>query len=94
VNSKKGLVLLGLLTKDDNLPKMPGFIIHDVASGTTPPPPSSSLPNTPPATVQKLRKASIKVQKHIQKDSTISPKIREGLSQILASGLTLAEVGA
>jgi hypothetical protein len=74
---------------------MPGFIIHDITSGTTPPPPpSSSLPNTPPTTVQKLRKAITKVIKHIQNDSTISPKVRESLSQILAGSLVLAEVGA
>ncbi|KAF7514526.1 hypothetical protein PCG10_005781, partial [Penicillium crustosum] len=73
---------------------MPGFIIHNITSGTTPPPLSSSLPNTPPETVQKLRKASTKVIKHIQNDSTISPKVRQSLSQILAGGLVLAEVGA
>ncbi|KAJ6076839.1 hypothetical protein N7499_008820 [Penicillium canescens] len=72
---------------------MPGFIVHDIASGTTPPP-SSSLPNSPPATVQKLRKASTKVIKHIQNDATISPKVRDSLSRILAGGLALAEVGA
>jgi hypothetical protein len=94
VNSDKGLAKLGLSTDDNDLPEMPGFIIHDIASGTTPPPPSSSLPNTPPTTVQKLRKASTKVIKHIQNDSTISPNVRESLSQILAGGLVLAEVGA
>jgi hypothetical protein len=74
---------------------MPGFIIHDITTGTTPPPPpSSDLPNSPPATVQKLRKASTKVIKHIKNDHTISPKVRESLSQILAGGLALAEVGA
>jgi hypothetical protein len=94
VNSDKGLAKLGLLTNDNELPEMPRFIIHDIASGTTPPPPLSSLPNTPLTTVQKLRKASTKVIKHIQNDSTISPKVRESLSQILAGGLVLAEVGA
>jgi hypothetical protein len=92
IDSNKGLEKLGLV--DDDLPDMPGFIIHDIASGTTPPPLSSSLPNSPPATVQKLRKASTKVIKHIQNDATISPKVRDSLSRILAGGLALAEVGA
>ncbi|KAJ5873111.1 hypothetical protein N7455_003654 [Penicillium solitum] len=72
---------------------MPGFIVHDIA-GTTPPLLSSSLPNSPPTTVQKLRKASNKAVKHIQNDATISPKVRDSLSRILAGGLALAEVGA
>jgi hypothetical protein len=59
-----------------------------------PPPLSSSLPNTPPETVQKLGKANTKVIKHIQNDSTISPKVRQNLAPILAGGLVLAEVGA
>lgn len=94
MDSNKGLTKLGISTEDNDLPMIPGFIIHDIASGTTPPPLSSSLPNTPPKTVQKLRKASTKVIKHIQNDSTISPKVRQSLSQILAGGLVLAEVGA
>jgi hypothetical protein len=73
---------------------MPGFIIYDIASGTTPPPLLSSLSNSLSATVQKLRKASTKVIKHIQNDATISPKVRDSLSRILAGGLALAEVGA
>jgi hypothetical protein len=72
---------------------MSGFIVHNTA-GTTPPPLSSSLPNSPPTNVQKLRKASTKVVKHIQNDATISPKVRDSLSRILAGGLALAEVGA
>lgn len=92
VNANKGLENLGLI--DNDLPEMPGFVIHDIASGTTPPPPSSSLPASPPATVQKLRKASNKVIKHINNDPTISPKVQQSLSQILAGGLALAEVGA
>jgi hypothetical protein len=93
IDSRKGLIKSGF-GEDNDLPTMPGFIVHDIASGSTPPPPSSSLPNSPPATVQKLRKASAKVSKHIQNDISISPKIREGLTQILAGGLTLAEAGA
>jgi hypothetical protein len=72
---------------------MPGFIVYDIA-GTTPPPLSSSLPNSPPITIQKLRKASNKVIKHIQNDTTISPKVRDSLARILEGGLALAEVGA
>jgi hypothetical protein len=64
IDSNKGLEKLGLV--DDDLPNMPGFIIYDIASGTTPPPPlSSSLPNSPLATVLKTRKASTKVIKKI-----------------------------
>ena len=52
VNSDKGLVKLGLLTKDDDLPNMPRFIIYNITSGTIPLLPLlSSLPNTPLATV-------------------------------------------
>lgn len=76
----KGLTKLGILTEDNDLPMMPGFIIHDIASGTTPLLLSSLLPNTPPETIQKLRKASTKVIKYIQNDSTISPKVRQSLS--------------
>lgn len=92
INSDKGLEKLKLT--DNDLPEMPGFIVHDIMSGTTPPPPSSSLPNSPPTTVQKLRKASSKVVKHIQNDATISPKVQDSLSRILEGGLALAEVGA
>jgi hypothetical protein len=35
VDSNKGLTKLGIPTEDDNLPMMSGFIIHDIASGTT-----------------------------------------------------------
>lgn len=99
VNSDKGLEKMGMATDDNDLPDMPGFIIHDIKPGwdrdhTTPPPPSSSLPNTPPQTVQKLRKGSNKVVKHIRNDPTISPKIRDGLIMILEGGLLLAEAGA
>ncbi|KAJ5288295.1 hypothetical protein N7508_011070 [Penicillium antarcticum] len=74
---------------------MPGFVIHDVIQrGETPPPVSSSLPNSPPNTVEKLRKCSTKVFKHIHNDTSLSPKIKDGLIRILEGGLTLAEVGA
>ena len=59
VNSDKGLENLDLI--DDDLPEMPGFVIHNIASGTTPPPLSSSLPGSPLATVQKLRKRAIRL---------------------------------
>ncbi|KAL2695006.1 hypothetical protein AAEP93_008375 [Penicillium crustosum] len=73
---------------------MPSFIVHNIASGTTPPLPLSLLPNSPPTTVQKLRKASSKVVKHIQNDTTISPKVQDSLTRILEGGLALTEVGA
>jgi hypothetical protein len=92
VNSDRDLENLGLI--DDDLPEMPGFIVHDIMSGTTPPPLSSSLPGSPPTTVQKLRKASNKVIKYIKNDSTMSPRIQESLSQILAGELALAKLGA
>jgi hypothetical protein len=99
INAEKGLQKLGIATEDDDLPNMPDFVIHDIKPGwdrdhITPPPPSSSLPNTPPQTIQKLRKSSNKVVKHIKNDTTISPKIRDGLNMILEGGLLLAEVGA
>ena len=56
INSEKSLMKLGF-SEDDNLPKMPGFIVYDITSGSTPPPLLSSLPNSSLATVQKLRKS-------------------------------------
>jgi hypothetical protein len=79
IKSEKGLMKLGF-SEDNDVLEMPGFVFHDIASGSPPPPLSSSLPNSPPVTERKLRKASAKVAKHIQDDTSISPKIREGLT--------------
>lgn len=92
---------MGTVIEDNDLPNMQGFIIHDLkpgwdrdhATATTPPPLSSSLPNTPPRTVPKLRKGSDKIVKHIRNDPTISLKICDGHIMILEGDLLLAEAG-